>query len=351
MEVNGTVQRLFVDTSPLAKIENNTIPKHCSAPVRGTHTRHICENSPSLRETPSVLELMDIHKDEWNDSSEILPDSIKRAVPLNLFVDSEHELLICLVAKTGVTSYTSMMIQYSEQFMSKYPNQSAFDVYGTQIYYKREKHGIVQAKHLNPVKLKNALENYYKVLTVRHPFTRLYSFYKDKVAGKDCKKKIGFPDKILKYTRNITVTEAALACQYNITFEEFFAYYKTSRHHDWNEHLQRIIYQCSPCAINYDTYLRTETASVDQEYIVNELLTKNMEHEPSIKSFKANVKTSRNEGFKQVLDAYDKLSVEDIAWMETFYGDDLRLFGYDVNFGPSGLIGDCAITQNGKECC
>ena len=89
-----------------------------------------------------------------------MPHEITRRIPKRLFVDDHHKLLICLVPKTGVTSYISMLIQYSEHFMYTYPNKTAFDEFGYDIYNLKNNFTIVRAAVLAPQKLYEALTSF-----------------------------------------------------------------------------------------------------------------------------------------------------------------------------------------------
>ena len=291
------------------------------------------------------------NRNKWNESTLTLPAIIRQAVPRKLFLDIEHKLLICLVPKTGVTSYNSMLIQYSSNFIKEYPNKTAFEVYGYGIYYKRAKHGIIAAQSLSPSQLFDALENYHKIMTTRHPFLRLYSFYKDKIAGSDCNKMMGAPHRIIEYTRKIKLEHKRDACAMNITFDEFITFFRAHREYDHNYHLKRINKVCSPCVIQYDTFMRTETASADQEYIVKNYLADVRKETPSVTSFKTNVHSEPNAGFTQQLRGFSNLTNNDIEWLQSFYSEDLRLFGYNVDNKASKIVANCEIEINSDKCC
>ena len=255
-----------------------------------------------------------------------------------------------MVPKTGVTSYTAMMIQYSDNFIQHFPNKTAFDVYGYSIYFHRNaQNGLYEARNMSPVQLKEALLNYYKIITSRHPFSRLYSYYKNKIVGEKCFHIIS--GRVLKYTRNITLTNAKDTCNVNITFEEFIRYFRNKRDLDWETHVKRINEQCSVSKIDYDTFIRTETASTDQQFVMDTFLSKSDPSAPRVDPFETNVKTSINKGYDLRLTAYDRLDPSDITWLEQYYQKDLDMFGYSVKHDAHSLMAKCSIGNDSDRCC
>ena len=115
--------------------------------------------------------------------------------------------------------------------------------------------------------------------------------------------------------------------------------------------MKRITQSCRPCEIDYDTFLRIETADEDQVDLIDTVFAPKTEHELEAKVVKENVakKTIVSSKYSQRLVEYEGLSKSDIEWMEKFYKNDMRMFGYNVEYKGNELIGNCKL--EGKNCC
>ena len=311
----------------------------------------ICQRYNTTENDTLLLDRLNYEMYIRNDTSYIKEHMVEY-IPYNLYVIPEHGLVLCLVPKTGITSYISLLKQYTKKFQRIHPNERSYDIYNRKIYDQVTKYGIYRARNISTSQLIYSLQNYKKVIMTRHPFNRLFSFYKDKIAGPDCIRLFyAFAMRILTYTRNETILDKETACKSNITFEEFVEYYKEHSGEESEEHLRRISHQCSPCTIKYGMVVRTETSRIDQEYIAKYVLHRNkLMHYDTI-TFKANARLNDDYGKDGRLDMYDNLNVSAIQWMKQFYKDDLGLFGYKVELTSSGLASKCFMNINGTVCC
>ena len=320
--------------------ENPVSLPRCSFSQRGTFLKSQCKN----HSRNSFLERLNAKS--WNASTKRLPKGIW--LPRTMFIDFQHKLFICLVLKAGSTTYNSLMVQYSDKHIAKNSSRSALALYHNGVR-RPEKFGIKQAGKVSPHELKEALVNYTKVIATRHPFTRLYSFYKDKVLCKASP--IFYQADIIKHARNITVASPKDACKMNITFLEFFKWYRPRAHRFGNLHVQRVSHSCKPCEIKYDTFLRIETANDDQLDLINTIFVPNTKRKINAKTIAANVKNRQvSDGVsKQILKQYEGFSDNDIKWMNKYYKQDLELFGYSVNKTGNDSTGKCEIENS--HCC
>ena len=351
----------------------------CSYETRGKFLLQQCKDTHTDSQ-PDILALLLNHMKRSNSTK--LPKDIKRLLPNNLVIDPNHNLTMCITLKAGSTSYRALLAQYSDVFMKQYPeNQSAYDVFHNDVR-KSKRFGIIPTQEATPSQLYDALTHYYKIVSVRHPFTRLYLFYNGKIIESECEKHgpNGYQPQIIDYNRGIRVANENDAWDMNITFAEFFAYYRDRREHDGNEHLKRITDACHPCMIKYDTFIRIETLNQDQEYIIDTIFSNsdkqivgsnsqsqqrdaetsqsqllkaaNSQPQP-VRHFSANSRISgvRN-NFNQTLDQYKALSESDIDWMQIFYRRDMDLFGYTVERGANGFLNAiCRIEIDNDVCC
>ena len=351
----------------------------CSYETRGKFLRQKCKDT-NTESQPDILALLLNHMKRSNNSK--LPKNIKRLLPKNLVIDPKHNLTMCITLKAGSTTYRALLAQYSDVFMKQYPkNQSAYDVFHNDVR-KSNRFEIIPAQEATPSQLYDALTHYHKIVSVRHPFTRLYSFYNGKIVESECEAfgPRGYQSQIIDYVRGIRVANENDACDMNIAFAEFFKYYRDHRQHDVNEHLKRITDACHPCMIKYDTFIRIETSNQDQEYIIDTIFSNpdkekvgansesqqrdaetnqsqllkaaNSQPQP-VRHFSANsrIRGVRN-NFNQTLDQYKVLSEIEIDWMQTFYKRDMDLFGYKIEKSENGLLNAiCKIETDNEICC
>lgn len=96
---------------------------------------------------------------------------------------------------------------------------------------------------------------------------------------------------IIKEARNITVHSPKDACHMNITFSEFFHWFRPRAGRFGDLHVKRITHSCRPCDIDYDTFLRIETSDEDQVDLIDTVFAPKVEHE-----LKASDKIECNKG-------------------------------------------------------
>ncbi|ELT95278.1 hypothetical protein CAPTEDRAFT_213990 [Capitella teleta] len=90
----------------------------------------------------------------------------------SFFADNKHRILLCALPKTETTSWKYFLVRFASGDDHMQCNVSMHNDRNI------KKHGILPVKH---GRLRHQYFSYYKILQVRHPFTRLISAYKDKV--------------------------------------------------------------------------------------------------------------------------------------------------------------------------
>ena len=338
---NTVIQHKVIETSS----RKNVPITRCSFEQRGAYLKSQCPNSGG----PSLLERLE--QKEWNDTTKHLPEGIW--MPRTMFIDTKHKMFICLVLKAGSTTYNSLMVQYSDNFIAMNLSESAHDRFGSNVR-RPDRFGVRKANGVSPKQLKEALQHYTKVIAVPHPFTRLHSFYKSKVLGGICKTAPSFYQHlIIKEARNITVHPPKDACKMNITFSEFFHWFRPRAGRFGNLHVKRMMHSCRPCDIDYDTFLRVETSDEDQVDLIDTVFAPKAEHELKAKAIKLNIKkageSEADSRFSKRLVEYEGFDKSDIDWMRQYYKDDMRMFGYNVEYKGNELKGNCEL--DGKKCC
>ena len=155
-------------------------------------------------------------------------------------------------------------------------NNSAVDPELKQILneYKHPIHGLKALKTYNLFRLKRKkkadivyrLENYYKVMVSRHPFTRMVSAFKDKLHGND-----SYFNRIIVHSKMLPAIHPELKPAetetWGPTFEEFIQYYLDYDIHDVHFNQQHL--NCFPCKIHdqYNYMAKLETNLYDMNCI------------------------------------------------------------------------------------
>ena len=101
------------------------------------------------------------------------------------------------------------------------------------------------------------------VITVRNPYSRLFSAYVDKILLLD---KIHVSRRI-----SLMYGKSPALCGFNVTFQEFldYVYSRAANGSKINRHWSPIYLLCRPCDVTYDVVSKIETLSNDMNYILN----------------------------------------------------------------------------------
>ncbi|KAK2148506.1 hypothetical protein LSH36_493g04016 [Paralvinella palmiformis] len=209
-----------------------------------------------------------------------------------LLVNKHVSLIYCSIPKAGCTTLKSLV---------RYPEMSKDRV-------------AIFRKSI----IRNNLDKYQKLLLVRHPFSRLYSAYYDKILLSHLTYPQFYLDIAEKYFPGST-TGGTL----NLTFEQFaklVAYeYKTGAF--VNRHWMTQYELCRPCQIRYDYVAKLETMDIDEPAI--RAMTKVYGPIQKINSH-ANASDPKN-----LWAAYRNVGNDVIERLLQIYEADFRLFGYN----------------------
>jgi hypothetical protein len=171
---------------------------------------------------------------------------------------------------------------------------------------------------------KNGLGHFTKFIFVRHPYERLVSAYRDKLAGDNIfyRKAIG-REIIQKYRKH--ASQLSLQNGHDVTFPEFVNFIV----HQWKDgrelldiHWRPIVDLCLPCAMHYDFIGKFETLNQDVEFLLQKLNKENL-----IQLFTSNKEQPKTTHslWKQFM---KMLSHQQLSDLNRMFGDDFKLFGY-----------------------
>ncbi len=258
--------------------------------------------------------------------------------PTRFYSDERHGLLFCPMTKVGSTSWLALLVYANNGSKGSWPpvHSSRF----------MSRSGVPKLSTLNATARAERLQNSFKWLVVRHPFDRLVSAWRDKftMANSPYRKKTG--KKIIQRYRKQGDEETPPEYKEVARFDEFAQFLHDT--HAGDQHWSTYVKDCSPCTVDWDAILRTETNSEDAHIILDRLpgYTKGI---PFIHSH------AKNSGYlfqadKDLSEFFSRVSPEAMDYIWQRYGMDMRLFGYE--WDEKKFIAKCRIpTDKGDYCC
>lgn len=189
----------------------------------------------------------------------------------DILVDRVHKYYWCKVPKAASTSWTSLLLSDRQFADVKHK-------IGQQHTYLRK----LMPPLKNVQELQEVQQNHFSFMTVRHPFERLLSAYRDKFfrlsestaeANKAEKFHRLYGRKILAKYRQPNDTLVLSDSRYAKapTFPEFVDFLLNTEVEEYNEHWVPFYLLCTPCHLNYTIVAKTETIQEDSRYILEVL--------------------------------------------------------------------------------
>ncbi|ELT94197.1 hypothetical protein CAPTEDRAFT_199516 [Capitella teleta] len=173
-----------------------------------------------------------------------------------------------------------------------------------------EKHGIIP---ILSGKLPREYFNYYKLLQVRHPFTRLISAYKDKIVDN-----LGLgPD---NDTRLCRALEKGIFPTW-VQFAELVANRNSSC---MNKHWMPYTEVCPVCDMEFDAVTKIETISTDTNDFVKRLDINDSFHFDQKRA-------SQSAPGKTIEDYMNELPKDVLSKLKKMFHTDMQLFGYEID--------------------
>ncbi len=258
--------------------------------------------------------------------------------PPRFYSDEHHGLLFCPMTKVGSTSWLALLVYANNGTKASWPpvHSSRF----------MSKSGVPKLSTLSATARKERLQNSFKWLVVRHPFDRLVSAWRDKLtkANSPYRKKMG--KTIIQRYRKKGKEETRKQYKDVARFDEFVQFLHDT--HKGDQHWSQYHKVCSPCSVEWDAILRTETNSEDANIILDRLPT----YKKGIPFIHSHAKNSGYlfQADKDLSEFFSSVSPEAMDYIWKQYGADMRLFGYE--WDEKNFIAKCRIkTDKGDYCC
>ncbi|XP_054753254.2 carbohydrate sulfotransferase 11-like [Lytechinus pictus] len=254
--------------------------------------------------------------------------------PEQLIVNEEYRIIYCNVPKVACTNWKTIFLElggFSEFNTSREAHLGANKKGRLYLDYLH-KYNVSQRRFM--------LQNYTKFVFVRHPFNRVLSAFRDKLApnisvffrNEDRKGTwiSQYGQRIIDRYRGKAEADRVNSNwkqQYDLTFTEFIRFLVDPGIQSHNKHWDDIHSICKPCDINYDVIGKYETMSDDADFV---LRLANID--PKIKFPKPHPSHVTNSSDGSLADTVYKGVPKSLMYkLAMLYAADFKLFGYDAD--------------------
>lgn len=182
--------------------------------------------------------------------------------------------------------------------------------------------------------VESGVDDFTKFIFVRHPYERLVSAYRDKLAGDNLLYRKAIGRGIIKKYRK-KANRLSLQNGHDVSFPEFVDFIV----HQWNNkrdildvHWRPVVDLCLPCVMRYDFVGKFETLNRDVEYLLQKINRGDL-----IRLFTPSTKDADTIRPKTTLSLWKQymkqLSDQQLSQLNGMFGDDFTLFGYPLYLG------------------
>lgn len=256
--------------------------------------------------------------------------------------DDKHKVIFCASTKTLTTSFYRM-------FYEAVTGKRLDYVHCRKCWYDQELGWLDRL----PIKeIEKRLEDYYKVMLVRHPLDRLRVSWKRGLVAHDesgpVMKEVG--RKIVRRYRDIRPDTLEEEVNEGIEFEEFLRYVAdveedqdSTHHRAWVPMHQ----MCHPCAIHYDFVAKMETIHEDAKHILTKV---NMTSDDShLNELIHSRSQTVHMNLRKRLNEFDAVDPELLDRIMEIYKWDFELMDYHWD-GETAACGHCS-GDTAARCC
>ena len=186
-----------------------------------------------------------------------------RGNTLGVFTHDPSKVAYCFLPKAGCTFWIRVF-----SFLHNFTGEAVDSPWGIsrlKVHSNQHSHGVGWGG------VKHKAENYTRFMFVRHPFSRLWSAYLDKLFLPDFWRQVG--TSVVRSVRrksSATVSNnqgAALACGNDVTFAEFVEYSLLAHEPHW----EPIYLRCDPCEYRPTVVGSMETFERDSRHVLRRM--------------------------------------------------------------------------------
>lgn len=230
----------------------------------------------------------------------------------HIFVGNTVKLLYCAVPKVASTNWKRMLLLFDG--VKSNINEMAV---------KSKVHMIAGLKPMYEVKEKDMpkiFKTSYKFLFVRHPFERLASAYRNKLADNNTYFEHTYGSRVLKMLRK-NLTHKQYNSGKGVTFREFVQWLVRTEAYD--PHWVPVQRLCHPCDVRYDFVGKMETLLEDADQVIRDI---GSQHKFP-KTWTDGYKVSSN---SLMIKYFSTLSAREVKGIYEYYKDDFDAFDYGL---------------------
>ena len=248
-----------------------------------------------------------------------------------LLVNDKHKVIFCEVPKAACTSWKVLLANLNSNLsniLSEFDyNRLNVLVHDTSWY---PTFGFKSLQDYSPEERETRLQNYFKFIVVRNPYSRLISAFENKFS--DEPRFHFYHDMVGKYIIKKfreNPSESSLAKGNDARFEElvkFVGDFNDSHILRFDPHWWNIHDICYPCKYRYDYIAKIETLEEDTKEILSHIT-----HDSPVSLPVMNVNARHKNEANKIERMLGALQEGDRERLTRVYTEDLELFGYGAN--------------------
>ncbi|NXY48917.1 CHST8 sulfotransferase, partial [Ceuthmochares aereus] len=229
-----------------------------------------------------------------------------------LFVEHKHKFIYCEVPKVGCSNWKRTIFLLQADVNAEASEIEHVHIHQTSL--------IKKVVTYPPVKQKEFLNNYTKVMFTRHPLERLVSAYRDKLLHSEPFYSITLANQIrAMFRKNKNSSE-------KVSFQEFVSFVISKPPNTLDIHWKPMFLLCDPCNVHYDILGKYETLGLDSEHVLKFIGAPERLHYPSLKRYGSEKRTDGD----ITLEYLRQLNSEQIEKIKKLYQMDFLLFNYTM---------------------
>ena len=268
-----------------------------------------------------------------------------KTLPINfkhMLVNDRFKIIGCLIPKTACSSWKFTMVKSSGKIdMAKVDHEMLHsEAFMTSMGWRL-------LGTYNAVEIRRRLKTYFKFITVRHPFDRLVSAYKDKFEAMADSYMDGVHARRIKQRyRAVNVTTGRRPGG-RVTFAEFIRYVLDTEPQNLDVHWRDYGRLCDPCRVSYDYVVRTETLAADSMAILPRFAASTDDVMPTQNVIRSKEPHSLQGG--KSVSLIGSIAARDVRRLQNLYRHDFEMFGY--TWRENDTVALCSNPSNGSLCC
>ena len=249
------------------------------------------------------------------------------------FVDDEHKVIYCPLPKSASTAFRHLLMNATGKNIRPLSLREQFHDLG--LKFLCEDYSVDEIIY--------RLENYFKLVVVRHPIDRLVSAHNHRLV-QDWKFPLKIPN-FLNMTRRYFNRSLNTSPQNQMDFVQFIEMLSKEPSAFTDVHWKTFIAACNPCEVKYNHVIRLETLEDDMPPLL-----KRLGYQADDISLLPNFGRRReiSDKLKHSSDLFKQIKPETVTELMKTYGPDLEVLGYTWSRKDGA---SCAVVSTEGKCC